>query len=145
MKHPLTLGLLLISLLVPFLLQAASEQPRRGGTLNFAISKDLVLMNPLVGTGSTERRIRELIFEPLLGIDLKGNIHPNLAASWEVSKDGKLYTFKLRRGVKFHNGREMKTLRSCTSVLCRDSLRRATTSRVLPGAAPISFGGGAAA
>lgn len=64
-------------------------------------------MNPLVGTGSTERRIRELSFETLLGIDLKGNIQPNLAESWEISKDGKLYTFKLRRGVKFHNGREM--------------------------------------
>ena len=107
MKRPLTLGLLLIWFLVPFPLQAASEQPKRGGALTLAISKDLVLMNPLVGTGSTERRIRELIFEPLLGIDLKGNIHPNLAEAWEISKDGKLYTFKLRKGVKFHNGQEM--------------------------------------
>jgi peptide/nickel transport system substrate-binding protein len=107
MKRPLSAGLVFVSLLFPLLLQAASAPPKRGGTVTFAISKDLVLMNPLVATGSTERRLRELAFEPLLGIDLKGNIHPNLAEAWEVSKDGKLYAFKLRKEVKFHNGQEM--------------------------------------
>jgi peptide/nickel transport system substrate-binding protein len=107
MKHPLTLGLLLISFLVPFPLQAASEQPKRGGTVTLAISRDLTIMNPLVDTTSTQRRIRDLMFEPLLGIDLTGNVQPGLAESWEVSKDGKLYTLRLRKGVKFHNGQEM--------------------------------------
>ena len=64
-------------------------------------------MNPMVSTRSTEQMIRGLMFESLLGVDLKGNIQPNLAKSWEVSSDGKLYTFHLRKGVKFHDGREM--------------------------------------
>ena len=55
-----------------------------------------------------EKGVRGLIFEPLLGLDLNGKIQPNLAEQWSISKDGKLYTFKLRRGVKFHNGQEMK-------------------------------------
>lgn len=88
-------------------LHAASAQPKRGGTLTLAISKELATMNPLVSTGSTESRIRELMFEPLLGRALNGAIQPRLAESWDISKDGKTYTFKLRKGVKFHNGKEL--------------------------------------
>jgi peptide/nickel transport system substrate-binding protein len=85
----------------------ASAQPKRGGTITLGISKEMALMNPLVNTSSTEARIRELMFEPLLALDLKGAIQPRLAESWTVSKDGKLYTFKIRRGVKFHSGKEL--------------------------------------
>src|SRR5215475_6636908 len=106
-RHVFTLALILSSVLTNQLLQAASAQPKRGGTITLAISKELALMNPLINTSSTEARIRELMFEPLLARDLKGAIQPRLAESWEVSKDGKLYTFRLRRGVKFHNGKEM--------------------------------------
>ncbi len=88
-------------------LASAAEAPKRGGTLTLAIKRRMNLMNPMVSTRSTERNIRTLMFESLLGIDLKGNIQPNLAKSWEVSSDGKLYTFHLRKGVKFHDGREM--------------------------------------
>ncbi len=98
------LGLMLVFFVT---LLGAAEMPKRGGTLRMAIRKDMRLMNPLVGTQSTERRIRSLMFEPLLGIDLQGKIQPNLAESWKVSKDGKTYTFYLRKGVKFHNGKEM--------------------------------------
>jgi len=95
----------LLSALVPA--ESASDKPKRGGTLTMAIRKDLSLMNPMVRTSSTDKSIRDLVFESLVGIDLKGNIQPNLAESWEISRDGKLYTFNLRKGVKFHNGQEM--------------------------------------
>ncbi len=88
-------------------LHGASDQPRRGGTLTLAVRRDLVIMNPLVGTRSTEQAIRDLMYDALLGIDLKGNVQPKLAERWEISRDGKVYTFYLRRGVKFHDGREM--------------------------------------
>jgi len=90
-----------------FPLQGASDNPKSGGTLTMAIKRRMNLMNPMVSTRSTEKMIRDLMFEPLLGMDLEGNIQPNLAMSWEVSSDGKLYTFQLRKGVKFHDGREM--------------------------------------
>lgn len=44
------------------------------------------------------------IFEGLTRIDEKGGVQPGLAESWEVSPDGLVYTFRLRRGVTFHDG-----------------------------------------
>ncbi len=90
-----------------FPLAGASEEPKRGGTLTMAIRKDLTLMNPLVDTKSTDQSLRDLMFEPLVGIDFQGKIRPNLAESWEVFQDGRFYTFHLRKNVKFHNGQEM--------------------------------------
>jgi ABC-type transport system substrate-binding protein len=87
--------------------QSASDAPKRGGTLTVAIRKDLTHMNPLVGTRSTDQSIRDLLYDSLLGSDLRGNIQPNVAESWEISSDGKVYTFRLRRGVRFHTGKEM--------------------------------------
>lgn len=102
------LSLLLVFLLgVPSAMQAAVAEPKRGGTLTLAISKELALMNPLVNTSSTEARIRELTFEPLLAMDLKGAIVPRLAESWEIARNGRLYIFRLRKGAKFHNGKEV--------------------------------------
>jgi len=48
------------------------------------------------------------IFEGLTRFGPDGSILPALAESWEISDDGKIYTFTLRGGVKFHDGTEME-------------------------------------
>ena len=48
------------------------------------------------------------VFEKLVGIDENYNVRPELAEVIEVSSDFTKYTYKLRRGVLFHNGQEMK-------------------------------------
>ena len=88
-------------------LEGASDKPKRGGTLTLGISREPVLMHPMIATGSVERKVRELMFESLLGVDANGKIQPNLAESWSISDNGRIYTFNLRKGVKFHDGREM--------------------------------------
>ena len=47
------------------------------------------------------------VFEGLTRIGPAGEVMPALAASWEISDDGKVYTFKLHDGVKFHDGSDL--------------------------------------
>jgi peptide/nickel transport system substrate-binding protein len=44
------------------------------------------------------------VFEGLVKIDRDGKVQPQLAQSWDISEDGRLYTFVLREGVQFHDG-----------------------------------------
>ncbi len=59
-------------------------------------------------TGGAASSIAEIVqynvFETLTKINSDGSVSPLLAEGWEVSPDLKTYTFKLRKGVKFHNG-----------------------------------------
>lgn len=81
---------------------------KKGGTLVFGGAKMLSNLNPFIGTTSVNQRIRELSYENLLSLDeTAGNIYPGLAKEWKISPDAKEYTFFLRQGVKFHNGKEL--------------------------------------
>lgn len=83
------------------------KQPQRGGTLVFGNSKDITTPHPLVATSSIPRYIKESMYEALLNFDMEANLHGALAEGWERSADSTVWTFKLRQGVKFHNGQEM--------------------------------------
>jgi ABC-type transport system substrate-binding protein len=48
-----------------------------------------------------------LIYEPLLLEDKSYQVRPYLAEAWEISKDGLVYIFSIKKGVKFHNGSEL--------------------------------------
>jgi peptide/nickel transport system substrate-binding protein len=62
-------------------------------------------LDPTSGAAQAIREVTYLnIYEGLLRIDRDGKLQPLLAESWTVSPDNLVYTFKLRRGVKFHDG-----------------------------------------
>ena len=48
------------------------------------------------------------VYEGLVKWNDKSEVVPNLCETWDLSPDGRTYTFHLRPGVKFHNGRLMK-------------------------------------
>lgn len=84
-----------------------AEAPRYGGRLVLGIRNDITGLNPFLRTSSTNIYVRQLIYEPLLDFDRNGRMIPALAESWTVSPDGKIFTFKVRRGVRFHDGKDL--------------------------------------
>lgn len=63
--------------------------------------------DPHKASNMGEHSMALLMAEPLVSFDEAGAFLPVLARSWEVSPDGKVYTFHLREGVLFHSGRPL--------------------------------------
>jgi peptide/nickel transport system substrate-binding protein len=82
--------------------------PKSGGTIKFAYNVQPTTLDPQITTAIATRDIARNMFETLVTLDSKYKVVPMLAESFETSADGKTITFKLRKGVKFHNGKEMK-------------------------------------
>ncbi|MDO8443830.1 MAG: ABC transporter substrate-binding protein [Candidatus Azambacteria bacterium] len=78
--------------------------PVFGGTYVEAISESPHNLNPLLSTNDSDRDISTLLFSSLLKYNEKGELAPDLAASYTVSKDKKTYTIKLKSGIFWHDG-----------------------------------------
>lgn len=61
-------------------------------------------VDPATGSNWAATYIYCNIYDSLVMYDIDGKVIPLLAESWEVSDDNKVYTFKLKEGVKFHDG-----------------------------------------
>jgi len=96
---------------------AAEGTPVPGGTLNWAYYPDpssLIAINTSSGTGQA---IGPKVNEGLLTYDYDLNPQPLLATAWSVSDDGLRYTFKLREGVKWHDGKDFTSEDVAFSIL----------------------------
>jgi peptide/nickel transport system substrate-binding protein len=80
----------------------------RGGTLRVALESDLPTMDMPFTTRNVVGAVIWCIFESLFAYDDKFQLIPMLAESDTISDDQLTHTIKLRHGVKFHNGDEMK-------------------------------------
>ena len=69
-----------------------------------AISADPGHLNPAITTSGATHTAAELLYNGLLGRDERGNPVPELAESWQVEQAGAVYRFRLREGVKWHDG-----------------------------------------
>lgn len=97
-------GTILYGLGLPAMAQA---EPVRGGTLIWGHSETTQnLDRHKTGTASTSRVLQN-VHAGLVTVDKDFNIIPDLAESFEQSEDGLTYTFKLRAGAKFHNGKDV--------------------------------------
>lgn len=75
--------------------------------LRIAVSANPPSLDAQIANSNITAQIGYHIFEPLFAMDENFEPQPVLADSYEVSEDGKEYTIKLLKGVKFHNGKEM--------------------------------------
>ena len=75
-----------------------------GGTVTIGHSSKPDIINPILTSETISVNLMSLIFSHLVKFDASGKPIPDLAKSWEVSKDGLVWTFFLRDDVKFHDG-----------------------------------------
>ena len=87
--------------------EGTTTQPQRGGTLTIAINSDVDGLDPHRTVALPTFDVIKSLYDTLVDVDHTGTLVPALATTWETSEDGLRWTFKLRQGVKFHNGRPM--------------------------------------
>ncbi len=111
MRRRTTMGLIGRLMAVVFALAlagagAARAEPQQGGTLNSTLWPEPPGIVIGIHLNAPTLLPSSKIFEGLLTYDFALSPQPMLAESWEVSEDGLTYTFKLRQGVKWHDGED---------------------------------------
>lgn len=85
--------------------KGGTSEAKGGGVLIYGKGGDAVALDPAIVTDGESFIVTQQIFETLVKYgENNTEIEPGLAESWEVSKDSKTYTFKLKTGIKFHDG-----------------------------------------
>lgn len=77
-------------------------------TVVAVMQSPLRVMDPILSTAAISNTHGYMIYDTLLGVDSKYKVQPQMAEKWQVSPDGKTYTFTLRSGLKWHDGAPVK-------------------------------------
>ena len=102
--HPIRLAALLLVLVLAGLVGGAAGAPPRDAIV-IGLVAEPVTMDPPQITDLNSARVTKRIFEGLVGQELGSyKLVPGLAQSWDISRDGLTYTFRLRPNVTFHDG-----------------------------------------
>lgn len=105
-RHVLGLLCVFLVILVWQISPAFAQTPKRGGWLKVATDDSAVGLDPHLAMVMSTFTFTEHVYQCLLRYNYKMELEPCLATSWE-QPDPMTYIFHLRKGVKFHNGREM--------------------------------------
>lgn len=84
---------------------AADAKPKTGGAMIVGIAGDPGILNGSISANLVEKTVSSNVFSLLIRLDKQFNPVPDLAESWTISPDGLTYTFNLRKGVKWHDGK----------------------------------------
>lgn len=117
---------------------AAQSAPSRGGTINVGLPTGIPSLDVMATTDDVGRVVNLHIYEPLLTRNEKLQPAPMLAESWQEAPDGMSFTFRLRQGVTFHNGKPMTSADAKASIerYMRMSVRRSYLGNVAEVQAP---------
>ena len=86
---------------------AQTGESSKGDSVTVGIAQDLDSLDPHKAVNAGTSEVLFNIFEGLMKASPDGGVIPAVASDYEMSEDGKVYTFTLREGVKFHNGNEV--------------------------------------
>lgn len=89
------------------LLTAGCGGPRTARGLVYYFSFDPSSLDPAMATDVAQSQLVAMLFDTLTRFDADGRLLPGLATRWDVDATGRRYTFHLRRGVRFHDGRPL--------------------------------------
>ncbi len=104
------IALLLVSAITAVALCGCGGDKTEGGSskITIGIPQDLEdSLDPHIAVAAGTKEILFNIYEGLVKPDSDGNLNPAVAEDYSISDDGLTYTFKLRDGVKFHNGNKV--------------------------------------
>jgi len=90
-----------------FARRAWAQTPRPGGVLKMAWASSPRTLDPALAIQGDEYMIMLNIYDNLTRIDEKLQPQPQLAARWSADEQGRVWTFTLRPGVKFHHGKTL--------------------------------------
>jgi peptide/nickel transport system substrate-binding protein len=106
MRASIFRALIALALLLGWSAAPAAQQPRYGGTLRVAWEQDVTGFDPHWTPGLQVQYLAGNLFNSLVTVDEHLTYLPELAESWEAQEGGKVYVFRLRKGVTFHDGTE---------------------------------------
>ncbi len=89
-------------LIAPAIAKLKRDGRPNGGMLNYGEYGRPATLDPITSNDMIALRITELIFTGLTGINERQEIVPDLAERWEISEEGRIYTFFLRKDAKWH-------------------------------------------
>jgi len=103
-----TVLVVLVAVSSAFAAGVAEQAPaaQKSQTLTIGVSQEAVGLDPHIVTAFSSMRRLDLLYNRLVRLDENMQVVPDLAESWEIPNN-LTYIFHLRKGVKFHNGREM--------------------------------------
>jgi len=86
---------------------AAASAPAwaQSNVLRVVPHSNLAVLDPIWTTAYMSRNHGYMIYDTLFGTDEKGVVKPQMVESWTESPDKRLWTFKLRKGLEFHDGK----------------------------------------
>lgn len=83
---------------------AQGAAPVKGGTLRISVDQAASVIHPLLTRVNPEYMVTELLYSNLTRLKVDMSVEPDLAESWSANDALTQWTFKLRSGVKFHDG-----------------------------------------
>lgn len=92
---------------LPGTARAAAATPKPGGTIRVGLDQPTGAIDPVTQADPPGIGVLSQVGEYLLADDSEKGLHPALAVSWQSDTTARVWTFKLRQGVKFHDGRTL--------------------------------------